>query len=126
MKNDFLKNDFFVEVLKSKLHRAKVTASNVNYEGSLSISADLMKAVGIFPHEKVLCGNQSSGARFETYVIPAKSGKGEIILNGATARLGQTGDLLTIMTFARIRVEDAQDWQPRIIVLSGENHLPNV
>lgn len=114
-------DDYLVEVLKSKLHRAEVTGANVNYEGSLSISQDLMDAVGLVPFEKILCGNQATGDRFETYVIAAPSGTGAIVLNGAAARLGEVGDLLTIMSFARIKADRSQNWSPRVAVLSERN-----
>ncbi len=114
-------DDYCVEVLKSKLHRAEVTGGNVNYEGSLSISQDLMDAVGLVPFEKILCGNQATGDRFETYVIPAPAGTGEIVLNGAAARLGEVGDLLTIMSFAQIKAERSKNWSPRVAVLSERN-----
>ena len=115
--------DYCVEVLKSKLHRAEVTGANVHYEGSLSISEDLMAAAGFFAYEKILCGNQSTGDRFETYVIPAPAGTGEIVLNGATARLGEEGDLLTIMSYARVEAEAASRWHPRVAVLSERNRV---
>lgn len=116
-------SDASIQLLKSKLHRARVTAANVDYEGSLSISSDLMEAVGILPFEKVLCGNQSNGTRFETYAIPAPSGTGEIVLNGATARLGKVGDLLTIMTFAQVSTNEATNWKAQTAVLSNQNRL---
>ena len=114
-------NDYCIEVLKSKLHRAEVTGANVNYEGSLSISQDLMELVGIVPFEKILCGNQATGDRFETYAIPGEIGRGEIVLNGAAARLGEVGDLLTIMTFAQVTMTQAKGWEPRVAVLSNQN-----
>ncbi len=116
-------NDCFVEVLKSKLHRARVTGADVDYEGSLSIAEDLMEAVGIVPFEKVLCGNQTNGARFETYAIPAPAGKGQIVLNGAAARLGAVGDRLTILTFARVALSAARSWKPSVATLSGTNQI---
>lgn len=112
-----------VEVLKSKLHRARVTESNLDYEGSLSISEDLMRTVGIVPYEKVLCGNQTNGARFETYAISAPAGAGQIVLNGAAARLGAVGDRLTILAFARVGLEDAASWKPSIATLSETNQI---
>lgn len=113
----------FVEVLKSKLHRARVTEANLDYEGSLSISEDLMRAVGIVPFEKVLCGNQTNGARFETYAITAPAGAGQIVLNGASARLGEVGDRLTILVFAQIALEAAASWKPSIATLSETNQI---
>jgi len=89
-------------LLKSKIHRATVTAGNVNYEGSLTISSDLMDEVGLVPYEKILCSNMANGNRFETYAIPGDPGAGEIILNGAAAHLGKKGDRLTIMSFTEV------------------------
>jgi aspartate 1-decarboxylase len=89
-----------IHLLKSKIHRATVTGGNVNYEGSLTVSADLMEKVGLQEYERILCGNMANGNRFETYVIRGKRGSGEIIMNGAVAFLGKKGDLLTIMNFA--------------------------
>ena len=86
-------------LLKSKIHRATVTGGDVNYEGSLTISADLMEKCGLQEYEKILCGNMANGNRWETYVIKGKKGTGEIILNGAVAHLGKKGDVLTIMNF---------------------------
>jgi aspartate 1-decarboxylase len=110
-----------VHVLKSKLHRAQVTAGDVNYEGSLGIARDLMDNVGLLPYERILCGNMANGERFETYAIAAESSSGQIILNGATARLGKPGDRLTIMSFTEVEYREAQSWKPRVIVL-GENN----
>lgn len=112
-----------VQILKSKIHRAAVTGSSLNYEGSLTIAIDLMEEVGLLPYEKVLCGNMANGERFETYAIPGKRGSGEIVLNGATARLGQVGDLLTIMSFAEVDIEKAKDWKPKVIVLGKNNKI---
>ena len=78
-------------LLKSKIHRAQVTAANLEYEGSMTIDRDLMDKVGLLPYERILCGNMANGERFETYAIPAEAGSGQIILNGATARLGKVG-----------------------------------
>lgn len=110
-------------VLKSKIHRAQVTAGDVNYEGSLGIARDLMDRVGLLPYERILCGNMANGERFETYAIPAKAGSGQIILNGATARLGKPGDRLTIMSFTEVEVAKAKSWKPRVIVLGNKNQI---
>ena len=110
-----------VHVLKSKIHRAQVTAGDVNYEGSLGIARDLMDKVGLLPYERILCGNMANGERFETYAIPAEAGSGQIILNGATALLGKPGDRLTIMSFGAVDAAQARSWQPQVIVL-GENN----
>jgi aspartate 1-decarboxylase len=110
-----------VHVLKSKIHRAQVTAGDVNYEGSLGIARDLMDRVGLLPYERILCGNMANGERFETYAIPAEAGSGQIILNGATARLGKPGDRLTIMSFTEVEAAQAKSWKPHVIVLGEEN-----
>ena len=112
-----------VHVLKSKIHRAQVTAGNVNYEGSLGIARDLMDKVGLLPYERILCGNMANGERFETYAIPAEPGSGQIILNGATARLGKPGDRLTIMSFTEVEAAKAKSWQPQVIVLGEKNRV---
>jgi aspartate 1-decarboxylase len=110
-----------VHVLKSKIHRAQVTAGDVNYEGSLGIARDLMDKVGLLPYERILCGNMANGERFETYAIAAEAGSGKIILNGATARLGKPGDRLTIMSFTEVEAAQAKTWKPQVIVLGEKN-----
>ena len=110
-------------LLKSKIHRATVTGGDVNYEGSLTISADLMEKCGLQEYEKILCGNMANGERFETYAICGKLGAGEIILNGAVAHLGKKGDLLTIMSFAAVSKKKAKGWKPRIVVLGKGNRV---
>ena len=112
-----------LHLLKSKLHRARVTDANVNYQGSLSIDHDLMDAVGMLPYERILCTNAANAARFETYAIPAPRGSGEIVLNGAAAHLGKRGDPLTIMSFAEVDAAEAEGWRPRVAVLEESNHV---
>jgi aspartate 1-decarboxylase len=112
-------------LLKSKIHRASVTAASVNYEGSMSIDTQLMEKAGLHPYERILCGNMANGNRFETYVIPGESGTGSIILNGATALLGKPGDLLTIMSFTYVEEELSRQWRPRVVVLGKNNGIIN-
>jgi aspartate 1-decarboxylase len=114
-----------IELLKSKIHRATVTSSSLHYEGSMTIASDLMQKVGMVPFERILCSNMSNGERFETYVIAGEADSGAIVLNGATARLGTEGDLLTIMSFTTIDDEEARGWQPRVIVLGENNRIVN-
>ena len=109
-----------VHLLKSKVHRAQVTASSLHYEGSLTIAIDLMEKVGLFPYERVLCSNLANGERFETYVIAGARGSAAIVLNGATAHLGEVGDRLTIMSYTLVDEDLAHAWQPRVIVM-GDN-----
>jgi len=110
-------------LLKSKIHRAAVTGASVDYEGSLTIAADLAERVGLRPYEKILVGNLANGERFETYVIYGKAGSGAIELNGATAHLGKLGDRLTIMSFAWLDEDDGQRHKPAVIVLDGQNMI---
>ena len=108
-------------LLKSKIHRATVTGGDLNYEGSLTISGDLMDKCGLREYEKILCGNMANGERFETYAIRGEEGAGEIIMNGAVAHLGKKGDILTIMNFALFTPEEAKTWEPRVVVLGKDN-----
>jgi len=112
-----------IHLLKSKIHRATVSGGDVHYEGSLTISADLMEKCGLQEYEKILCGNMANGHRWETYVIKGKRGAGEIILNGAVAHLGKKGDLLTIMNFAVVDKKKARKWKPQVIVLGKGNKI---
>jgi aspartate 1-decarboxylase len=110
-----------MQLLKSKIHRAEVTDSSLNYEGSLGIDAALMEKIGLLPYEKILVSDLATGARFETYAIPAPAGSHTIALNGAVARLGQVGDLLVIMSFASVTPEEAKTWKPKVIVVAEHN-----
>ena len=112
-----------VHLLKSKLHRAQITAADLEYEGSLTVAEDLMEKVGLLPNERVLCSNIANGARFETYVIPGTRGSGDIVLNGAAAHLGKAGDRLTIMSYVMLEAAEAKKWHPRVIVLGDENRI---
>lgn len=112
-----------VTILKSKIHNATVTQSNINYEGSITIDSRLMKKAGIFPYEKVLISNMSRGTRLETYVIIGKPASGIIGLNGAAALLGKIGDKITIMAFACVPKERARQIKPKIIILGKKNKV---
>jgi len=110
-----------LEILKSKLLRATTTEVCVDYEGSLAIDSNLMKLVGLLPHEKILVGNINTGARFETYAIEAPAGSLTISIRGAAAHLGNVGDLLVIMSFAQMSEDEAKTWIPRTATLSDSN-----
>ncbi|MGB0580827.1 MAG: aspartate 1-decarboxylase [Limisphaerales bacterium] len=112
-----------VQVLKSKIHRARVTGASVDYEGSMTIAADLLEKVGMLEYEKILVGNMGNGERFETYIIAGERGSGVIELNGATAHLGKIGDQVTIMSFADMDVSTAKEWKPKVIVLGEGNGI---
>lgn len=115
-----------VEVLKSKLHRARITDSQLDYEGSLGIDRDLMDAVGLLPWERVLVVNRTNGERLETYAITAPRGSRTICLNGAAARRGAVGDQLTIMAFASVPADEVAAHRPRIAILTDENNVAAV
>ena len=110
-------------LLKSKIHRATVTGASLDYEGSLTVSADLAELVGLIPYEKILVSNLNNGQRFETYAIFGEPKRGIIELNGATAHLGKVGDRLTIMNFGRYTPEETALHSPRIAVLNEKNEV---
>ncbi|MBR6371597.1 MAG: aspartate 1-decarboxylase [Victivallales bacterium] len=110
-----------IEMLKAKLHRAVLTQCELNYTGSISIDRDLLDMAGILPFEKVLVVNQNNGSRLETYAIAAERGSRVFCLNGAAARLGTPGDMVTIMSFIQMTPEEAASWQPKAILLSDNN-----
>lgn len=112
-----------IEVLKSKIHRAKVTQAELNYVGSITIDEDLIEAANIIPNEKVQIVNNNNGARFETYVIKGERGSGTICLNGATARLAQIGDIVIIMSYAYMEQEEARQYEPILIFPDTDNKL---
>ena len=112
-----------VYLLKSKIHRARVTGASLDYEGSLTIAEDLMEKVGLLPYERILCSNLANGARFETYVIKGRRGSGAIELNGAAAHLGKVGDKLTIMSFSEVSASKAKKWKPKIVLLGQKNKV---
>lgn len=111
----------FVHLLRTKLLRAEVTASRLDYEGSLALDRELMALVGLLPYERILVGNLANGERFETYAIPAPAGTREVCLNGATAHLGKPGDLLVVMSFAEVEPSEAPAWRPRTVTLADRN-----
>ena len=106
-------------MLKSKLHRVRVTQADLDYEGSLSLDPVLMRAADILPFEQVAVANVATGARFETYAIAGEPG--EVKLNGAAARLGATGDLLIVMTYAQATEAEAREWTPTVVLVDGQN-----
>ncbi len=112
-----------IEILKSKIHRAKVTQAELNYVGSITIDEDLLDAADIIANQKVQIVNNNNGARFETYVIKGERGTGTVCLNGATARLAQVGDIVIIMAFAHMEVEEARKYEPILIFPDADNKL---
>jgi aspartate 1-decarboxylase len=112
-----------IEVLKSKIHRAKVTQAELNYVGSITIDENLLDAANIIANEKVQIVNNNNGARFETYVIKGERGSGIICLNGATARLAQVGDIVIIMSYAHMDFEEAKKYNPLLVFPDDNNKL---
>ena len=108
-----------IEVLKSKLHRATVTQTILDYEGSISIDTELVKKAGMHIYEKVEIFNVNNGARLATYIIPGK--KGEFCLNGAAARLAQPGDKIIVVTYTWIDEREAESWKPKVVLLNDDN-----
>jgi len=108
---------------KSKIHRAAVTETNIQYEGSVSIDKDIMAKADIHPYEMVLIVNLNTGARLETYVIPARRNSGVIGLQGGAARLGEVGDKLIIISYAFVDEEKAKNFKPKIIFLDEKNSI---
>jgi len=104
-----------VHIVKSKIHRVTVTEANLNYIGSITIDEDLMDAANVIANEKVSIVNNNNGERLETYVIPGKRGTGVICLNGAAARKAQPGDIIIIMAYAMMDMEEARVFKPAII-----------
>jgi aspartate 1-decarboxylase len=105
----------FIEVFKSKIHRVTVTASDLNYIGSITIDEELIEAAGLVVGERVYIVNVNNGERFDTYVIKGKRKSGEICLNGPAARKVQKGDVIIIISYAQMSVEEAKTFQPKII-----------
>src|SRR5437660_9860833 len=110
-------------LLKSKIHRATITDGNLKYEGSLTIAADLMEKCGLIAYEGILCSNMANGNRFGTYAIPGDPGSGQIVLNGAAAFQGKTGDVLTIMSFAHVPNHKVQHLKPRVDAPRKRNRI---
>ncbi len=104
-----------VHIVKSKIHRVSVTEANLNYIGSITIDEDLMDAANIIANEKVSIVNNNNGERLETYVIPGKRGSGVICLNGAAARKAQPNDIIIIMAYAMMEMEEARVFKPAVI-----------
>ena len=112
-----------IEVVKSKIHRVKVTGADLNYIGSITIDEDLMDAVNLVRGEKVQVVNNNNGERLETYVIPGPRGSGEITLNGAAARRVAPGDIVIIMAYGYMSMEEARQFQPSVIFPDENTNL---
>ncbi|CAI8184716.1 MAG: Aspartate 1-decarboxylase [Bacteroidia bacterium] len=112
-----------IEVLKSKIHRAKITQTELDYVGSITIDQDLMDAANIIEGEKVLVVNNNNGERIETYVITGERGSGMVCLNGAAARKAAMGDIVIIISFAQMDFEKAKTFKPHLAFPDKNNKL---
>ena len=110
-------------LLFAKLHRATVTAANVNYVGSITIDKDLLRATGIHEYERVQVVDVDNGSRLETYVIEGPAGSGAIELNGAAARLVSVGDKVIIMAYAMVDEPLPADWEPTVLIMGADNQV---
>jgi len=113
-------------MLKSKIHRARVTHTNLNYEGSISIDSKLMEAADIIPFEQVQVLNVNNGARFTTYALEAEAGGGEIGIQGAAARLASVGDIVIILTYRDVEEAELGGYQPVRVYVDEKNSITGV
>lgn len=111
-----------IQIVRSKIHRVKVTGAELNYIGSITIDEDLLDAANMIIGERVQIVNIQNGQRFETYTIPGKRGSGEITLNGPAARLVQVGDTIIIIGYGLASIEEAKTFQPTIIFPNEETN----
>ena len=116
----------YLQMYKSKLHKATVTDANLNYVGSITIDEDLMDVASILENEKVQIVNNNNGARFETYVIKGERGSGTICLNGAAARLAHHGDVVIIISYGYFEAEEAKKNKPIAVILGEGNKIEKI
>ena len=110
-------------VLKSKIHRAKLTGTELDYEGSIAVDKTLLEAANILPGEQVHVLNLSSGSRLVTYAIEAEAGSGTVMLNGPAARMGVPGDLLVILAYCAVSDEEAREFHAKVVRVTAQNRL---
>jgi len=113
-------------VCKSKIHRATVTAADLNYEGSLTLDPLLMEAADLAPYERVHVLNLNTGSRFDTYIIEGERSSGVVCLNGPAARLGQRGDLVIIISYCLLSPDEIQAHRPKLVYVDADNAVTEV
>ena len=113
-------------MLKGKIHRAHVTGANVDYEGSITLDPDLMDAADVLPFEQVHVLDITNGARLQTYAIEGRRGSGDVVINGAAARMVGEGDLVIVLTYHTVSEEDARGLRPRLVYVDGANRIKRV
>ena len=111
-----------IRALKSKIHRARVTQTKIDYPGSIGVDADIMQKVGLLPYEHVLLANVTNGERVETYVVPAPPGSKDVIVLGAAARRFDVGDIIILMNFAYFTSEEMAQHKPLVVVCDEQNN----
>jgi aspartate 1-decarboxylase len=112
-----------ISICKSKIHRATITESNLDYEGSITIDRDLMDAADIVPFERVQVANVTTGDRLETYVLEGQAGSGIICLNGAAAHRGKVGDIVIIISYGLVEKAKAEPFQPKVVKVDRNNKI---
>lgn len=115
-----------ITMLKSKIHRATVTQAELDYVGSITVDIALLEQAGIFEYEKVQIVDVNNGARFETYTIAGERGSGVMCLNGAAARMVQTGDKIILMTYTQVTPEEAKELRPTVLFVDDKNQVTKV
>jgi aspartate 1-decarboxylase len=113
-------------MLKSKIHRAHVTGADIDYEGSITLDPELMEAADMLSFEQVHVLDITNGARLQTYAIEGRRGSGEVVINGAAARMIGEGDLVIVLAYDTVPEEDARDWRPRLVYVDGANRIKRV
>lgn len=108
-------------MMHGKIHRATVTDANINYVGSITLDPDLIEAAGMLAFEQVHVVDIDNGARFETYIIEGNRGQGEVVLNGAAARLVQKGDKVIVIAYAEMSDEEARAYRPKVVLVDDSN-----
>jgi aspartate 1-decarboxylase len=119
-------SSMLIKLLKSKIHNATVTFTDVNYHGSITIDSDLLRACGLLPNEAVIVADSENGNRFETYVIAGQSGSGTIGINGAAARLSKVGNRVIIMSFVHATPDEVRNHRSRVVIADARNKAAEV
>lgn len=115
-----------IKMLKAKIHRATVTQAELDYVGSITVDMDLLEQAGILEYEKVQIVDVNNGSRFETYTIAGERGSGVMCLNGAAARMVQTGDKIILMAYAQVTPEEASELRPTVLFVDEKNKVTKV
>jgi len=115
-----------ISVCRAKIHRARVTAADLHYQGSITIDSELLSAAGIGRWDEVQIVNLNSGARFTTYVIPGKPKSGTVCLNGPAARLGEVGDIIIVIAYGLIDEKESRSFHPKIVFVGEKNKITRI